>query len=404
MNRQSPRQILGLILSDRHEDEVFLYGISPTERLRRQLREAGCIHIVIVNDAMPIEETSDATALMIVSNRLVLDDRILTYLASMGASDVRLRVPEICTYLGQPDSVKRFFSLTGSAIKTRLDAILPEPTVSISDIESYVLDLRLHFEPYVFAFDATSDIRSIENHMYEANFKGTLDFIATYVYKYPVREITRYVSKYPWLTPNLFTAISITASFLFPVLFAMGYVWQAVTIGWIMFIADSVDGKLARLTVRLSRTAGLIEHATSAPAIFLWFLGMGWHFSDGMILDFSIASNQAMVILLTLYWLDKLLNGIFRSRYRRDMYDFTAIDRMFHLIACRRAIIWFFMFLGLMSGHLYEAFVALASWMVISFLFHFYRLIWLSITVRPGLLSKMKVSQAVNTVAKDESE
>lgn len=395
MTINTHRQLVGFVLSDEPPKEI-IYGLSSTERLRRQLREVGCSHVEIVRSTSSIY--TKATAILIVSDRLILDDRILAYMSNLGSADGRLRAPDVCAYFGDPMTVRRFMDDPELPIAQRLKASLPETNINIADIDFYVQDLRLHFKPYVFALDANSDIRSIENHMYEANFKGTLDFIATYVYKYPVREITRYVSRYPWITPNFFTAISIIASFLFPLLFAFGYIWQAITIGWIMFIADSVDGKLARLTIRLSRTAGIIEHATSAPAIFLWFFGMGWYFSNGMIFDFSRTSNYAMWILLTLYWLDKLLNGIFRSRYGRDMYDFTKIDKFFHLFACRRAIIWFFMFLGLVVGGLYEAFLALAGWMTISSLFHLYRLLWISMTVLPP---HTKLLQTVNTVAKD---
>ena len=250
--------------------------------------------------------------------------------------------------------------------------------VTPNNFDSYIEDLRLNFVPYYFQYESDSDLRSIENQMYEANFKGTMDFIATYIYKYPVREITRFLSRYPSVKPNYITFLSIVASFAVPLLFALGYMGLAVLTGWCMFIFDSVDGKLARLTVRLSRTAGIIEHATSAPAIFLWFAGLTWHFANGQLFAFDNINTIAGWILMILYWVDKTMCGIFRIKFKREIYDFAIIDKTFHLIACRRAIILLIVTVGYIAGKTESSFRFLAFWMVCSFVFHLLRIIWIS--------------------------
>ncbi len=363
----------GVILT--HEDVTSrrIYGISSVTRLQRQLREAGC-ESVFLAEAL-LRAPVPVTHLLIVDDRQIIDDRIFAFLQSQKA-------PDVCLHSSYPIVLLRGEKAIADAIASlRAGDGLPidgAVVVTRSEMDSYISDLRLKAEPYVIDLSSSSDVRTIENRMYEANFKGTLDFIATYIYKYPVREITRNVSRVQWLTPNVFTALSIFCSFAFPFFFAQGNIALALTLGWTMFIADSVDGKLARLTVRLSRIAGMIEHGTSAPAMWLWFIGMGWYFSRGQLLTPENPATVATWILTSLYWLDKGVNGVFKTRFKRDMYDFTPLDKRFHLIACRRAVILFIVTAGYFTAHFAHSFLFLAGWMIVSFAFHTYRLFWLT--------------------------
>ena len=238
--------------------------------------------------------------------------------------------------------------------------------------------------PYLFSANHESDIRQVENKIYEVNYKAVLDFIAIYIYKYPVREIVRFLCRFPLITPNFVTALSVICSFAVPALYVTGHLGWAIIAGWAMFIFDEIDGKLARLTVRLSKVAGIIEHGTSAPAIFLWFASLGWFFSGGDILNPLILSNWACWTLLLMYWVDKGVNALYRMRYSpREIYNHAWIDAKFHLIACRRAIIHLIMTIGVLAGKPLEAFYFMAFWMIFSFAFHLLRYAWISFTEKP---------------------
>ena len=128
---------------------------------------------------------------------------------------------------------------------------------------------------------------------------------------------------------------------------------------------------------------GVIEHATSAPAIFLWFTGLGWHFSDGQLLQFTHPASATAWSLMALYWLDKGVNGIFKPRFGIDLYNYAPIDRFFHLFACRRAIIHLIITIGWATDYRDDAFYFLGIWMVISFMFHLFRCGWILATDEP---------------------
>ena len=388
-----------------------VYGLGFVERFARQFREFGFKDVLLVSDqpqtamytqSMNLSELTrffqsldlqKEVQLFLVAGNVVMDDRLIRFTRD-SKEDMRL-TPDGGFVKISGENLKLFFNrLTDIKNIDQLIGFVKKPpgeyaikTVNPSNFESYIEDLRLNFVPYFFQVEKDTDMKSLENHMYEANFKGTMDFIATYIYKYPVREITRFLSHFSFVTPNQITFLSIVSSFAVPLLFALGFFGAAIIVGWCMFIFDSVDGKLARLTVRLSRTAGLIEHATSAPAIFLWFVGLTWHFTDHQFFDFVHPGAISGWTLMILYGVDKGVNGIFRMKFKREIYDFSRLDKLFHLIACRRASIMLIITVGYFSGNVKRAFYFLAFWMICSFLFHLFRAVWISLS-----LSKQKLN------------
>lgn len=381
-----------------------VYGLRFVERLQRQFREFNFDEVFLVgavsDPAVQQNSIAEFTAflknsgspedlsLFLVASNVIMDDRLIKFMRER-KEDIQL-TPQGGFVKISGDRVKKFIELLDRAptIDQMIDFTRRQPegfsikTVTPSNFDSYIEDLRLNFVPYFFQYEKNSDLRAIENQMYEANFKGTMDFIATYIYKYPVREITRFLSQFPFITPNQITFLSIVSSFAVPLFFAVGWIGAAIVTGWCMFIFDSVDGKLARLTVRLSRTAGIIEHATSAPALFLWFTGMTWYFTGGQWLSFSYTNTLAGWVLMILYWVDKGVNGIFRMKFKREIYDFSPLDKAFHLIACRRAIIMLIITVGYVTGNLETSFHFLAFWMACSFLFHLIRALWIGLSLR----------------------
>jgi len=386
-----------------------VYGLSLIERLSRQCRELG-FHRILLFSGMsmgnqyrisPFSEfktfisackKEDPSDLCFIDANCILDDRLIKFVKNLDhavqltprGGFVKLGGQELLSFAAQCPEVISF-----SAINSFIREYVKNNQITVlnpNNFDSYIDDLRLNFVPYFFRIDQHSQMHVIENQMFEANFKGTLDFIATFVYKYPVREITKFLSRFPWVTPNMITVLSILSSFAVPLLFTMGALGWGIIVGWCMFIFDSVDGKLARLTIRLSSAMGVIEHVTSAPAIFFWFAGLAWYFSEGKLLDFGNPSTMAGWTLMLLYWLDKGINAIFKPRFKIDLYNYSPLDRFFHLIACRRAIILFIVTIGYAFNDDRNGFFYLAFWMVVSFLFHLFRLLWIITTrklVRP---------------------
>jgi phosphatidylglycerophosphate synthase len=236
-------------------------------------------------------------------------------------------------------------------------------------MDPYISDLRQTAIPTLIKLQDRSRIRTIENEMYEKTFKGSIDFIATYIYRIPVRGLVRLLAP-TRITPNMVTAISVIGSFAAIPLFAVGWLGAGLVVAWIFIIADSLDGKLARLTIRLNKAAGNVDHFTSPLAEACYYLAWGYHFSGG---DFSKLVGKAAILLFCVFGLDRIITSIFGLKFGRSLLDYDARDARFHLIAGRRNINFFLMTFGVVLGEPIMAMYLITVWMLSTLLWHVYR-------------------------------
>ncbi|MCZ6872885.1 MAG: CDP-alcohol phosphatidyltransferase family protein [bacterium] len=242
-------------------------------------------------------------------------------------------------------------------------------TLSVHDMDSYIPALRQTAVPFLTKLQDQACIRNIENEMYEQTFKGVMDFIATYVYRIPVRELVRWLAP-TRVTPNHITTISVVCSLGALPLFVTGWLWAGLIVAFIFIIADSLDGKLARLTIRLSPVAGHVDHITSPLFEAGYYVAWGWHFSAG---DFTALAGRAGWLLFAFFGLDRIVTSIFGLRFHRSLLDYKEWDARFHLIAGRRTVNLFIMTLGCMVQKPIIALYIITVWMFITMLWHMVR-------------------------------
>jgi phosphatidylglycerophosphate synthase len=242
-------------------------------------------------------------------------------------------------------------------------------TLSVYSMDRYIPDLRQTAVPILMRFQQGACIRTIENEMYEKTFKGVMDFIATYIYRLPVRGLVRLLAP-TCVTPNHITAISVICSFAAIPLFVMGWMWAGLVVAFTFIIADSLDGKLARLTVRLSNVAGHVDHVTSPLFEACYYVAWGWHFSGG---DFTAWPGRAGLILFGFFGLDRITTSVFGLKYGHSLLDYKEWDARFHLIAGRRNINLFVMTLGCLFQKPVIALYIITVWMGVTMCWHMAR-------------------------------
>jgi phosphatidylglycerophosphate synthase len=239
-------------------------------------------------------------------------------------------------------------------------------------MESYIPDLRQYAVPFLLRLERPEAIRAIENALYEKTFKGVMDFIATYIYRIPVRGLVRLLAP-TRITPNAVTAMSVLCSFAAIPLFATGWIWTAFLVAYTFVICDSLDGKLARMTIRLSKRAGQIDHGTSTPCEACYYLAWTWHFSGGHLTSWPAVAGM---LLFGFFCLDKITTGTFSRTFHRSLFDYQAWDARFHLIAGRRTINLAIMTVGYALQAPITALVITMVWMGITMSWHMFRFAW----------------------------
>lgn len=271
---------------------------------------------------------------------------------------IRLSAEMTVALADSPISLKAF--LEQQAASSSLERI------PVQRMNSYIRDLRQRVVPFLTRLTSRAAIREIENDMYEKTFKGSMDFIATYIYRIPVRGLVRLFAP-TVVTPNHITALSILCSFLAIPLFATGWLWTGLAVAFTFIICDSLDGKLARLTIRYSKFAGFIDTRTSTPFVSLYYLAWGWHLSGG---DFATWPAKAALAMFVIVYLDKLVSSRFARTFHRSLFDFRPWDARFHLVAGRRTINLFIMTVGCSFQRPDVALYVMTAWMSVTLLWH----------------------------------
>ena len=311
---------------------------------------------------------------------VVYDDRVLTHLVESGPNHAVRGIQAEAVYLGE-EAVRANanpFLSEASAAGPPAEPGLPDwasvRTVSLDDLDEYVPALRLTMPPFMVRISDPAQLPEADRLMYRRTFKGVIDAVALYGYYHLVRWVTRQLSR-TMLTPDLFTVLSMLAIWGAIPCFATGHLVSGVALAWAGVLLDSVDGKLARLTLHLSDTMGSIEHLTAMPGLGLWFVALGWHLTGGALLTPSPAAFTCWA-MVACFLLDKLVSGSFRSITGRELFDYRPIDAVFHLVAARRNIHLLILTLGVVVNAVDAAFAALTGWMAATLLFHLVRFGW----------------------------
>ncbi len=263
-------------------------------------------------------------------------------------------------------------SITTSAEITEILKKLEQFEIRL--MSNYVRFLRRSVVPMMLKLGPDSDKRAIENTMYANSFKGTMEFIAVYGYRLPVRELTRLCARTP-ITPNMITAAALICSFGAIPALALGWLWTGLIMAAGFIIFDSLDGKLARMTIRLSKAADRFDHLTSLPTRTGWYLALGWHLSNGA---FNSNIGIACLIYTLTPYIDKLTGVIFNAKFGRSPLDYTALDAKVHLFTVRRNDIFLLIF-GMFFGFVHTAYMIAAVWALMTWIWHLYRLIYFSL-------------------------
>ena len=301
----------------------------------------------------------------------VVDDRILDHLLAAGPGSLVRGEGAWAAHL--PSA-----ALLGEAAGGPWE---PEPGAALrvleaGDLERYVPELRLTMPPFLVRLTDPRQLRPLDRRMFHRTFKGVIDAVARYGYYHLVRFLTRGLSR-TTVSPNLLTLLSVLGIWAAIPCFAAGRLWAGVLCAWAGVLLDSVDGKLARLTVNLSDRMGGFEHAAAIPGLGLWFLALGWHLTEGRLLAPSPAA-LACWTLVAAFLLDKLFTGGFKALSGRELFDARPFDAAFHLVAARRNIHLLILTIGTVLGAAEAAFHAMAGAMAATLAVHAVRFAWIA--------------------------
>jgi phosphatidylglycerophosphate synthase len=199
---------------------------------------------------------------------------------------------------------------------------------------SYWKALRKRQVPYALRLSAERR-GQIEWRMFMGTYKGATDLVTKWVWPWPAFYVTKLCARLG-ITPNMVTWVSL----LFVIL-AFWWFWQGqwalgLAAGWFMTFLDTVDGKLARVTLTSSKFGNALDHGIDLVHPPFWYLAWGLGLQSGTFALEPSVLYIALGVIFAGYVLQRVMEGVSIWLFKIEIHIWRPIDTLFRQITARR--------------------------------------------------------------------
>ncbi len=214
----------------------------------------------------------------------------------------------------------------------------------------------------------TEQVENIEAQLFEASYKGVTDFVTKWLWPHPARATTRWLAR-RGVAPNVVTLTSGLLVVVATWAFANGRWAPGLIAAWAMTFLDTVDGKLARVTLRSSRLGHLFDHGLDLVHPPFWYAAWAHGLGGG-----APWLPAATSIVVGGYVLGRILEGVFLLAFGIETHAWRRLDSRFRTVTARRNPNLALLSIGALGGRPDLGFAAVACWTLFSLGFHGVRL------------------------------
>jgi len=349
--------------------ETRIWGMSGTERAERLLKRLGYNEVWIAAELSVFEGH-----IFQLRTDVVIDEKLLRTLQRR--TDWVLAAPTEAGYVAVAastrhelaDAASRFLQADAVFLRDIDEAGLtpfqPDDIAQFHDAA-----LRKKGRPYV-AMLTEENAAQVHRDTFNAAYKGVTDVVTKYLWPPLALPLTRICANLR-ITPNQVTAASLVLSIATFYCFAQGYYAAGLLAAWIMALLDTVDGKLARVTLTSSKWGNIFDHGIDLVAPPLWWFAWWWGLGET-----SSSWVEATVwVVLGGHVAGKLLEQAFISTFGFKVHIWQRFDSAFRLITARRNPNLIILTIGLLVAGPTIAYLALAVWIIVCFDVHAIRYI-----------------------------
>lgn len=352
------------------EVPVPLWGLSSRERYRRMLKQAGVT--AIVDDLCSVVP---GDSVLIVRGDYLFDARVLHSLAK--SVNVILEAAAGPFRVMVAAHVPANLAKQASAILSGEGTPDILPGVRVQKFEdrlsSFDESLRKWEPPFVEPLRPDTQ-HALEECLFSSSYKGVTDLVTKWLWPAPARWATR-LCVAASVKPNHVTMISVVLVFVVGALFAKGIYGWGLLAGWIMTFLDTVDGKLARVTVMSTRLGHFLDKSLDLVHPPLWYLlwGVGLEsFRPGVP---SLTLRVTIWVIFIGYIAGRMIEGVFQHGLGNfGIFCWRPFDSYFRLITARRNPNLILLTMSLFSNRPDLGLMAVAAWTILSTLLLLVRL------------------------------
>ena len=363
---------------------IQLWGLSSSQRIRRELewelsslkgKDSALVSagpIEFVDDLQQIPADGEV---ILFRGDYLYDVRIITNL--IGAANTLLQVSEdgagvtVAAHTGAASATQVLEHIRGNdqELPGKFNIETPDTLVTQTQIR-----LKKAHAAFVLPINKENS-RDLERHLFKTSYKGITDLVTKWVWPTPACWVTRLCVRLG-LRPNHVTALSWVLAILAGLLFYQGELVAGLLTGWLMTFLDTVDGKLARVTVTSSPLGNYFDHILDLLHPPFWYLawGLGLATFDPALLNVDL--NTMVTLIFVGYIAGRLMEGIFSTWIARfGFYSWRPIDSINRLITARRNPCLIILTVSLLPGRPDLGLEAVTLWTLASSLFLLVRLV-----------------------------
>lgn len=239
--------------------------------------------------------------------------------------------------------------------------------LNLSEAEDYSHEVKKRISAFIMPITAATKAR-IERHLFGAVYKGVTDIVTKYVWPWPAYHVTRACAA-TGITPNMVTSASAVLTVLAYFLFANGLFGWGLAAAWGMTFLDTVDGKLARVTVNSSPFGNIFDHGIDLvhPPFWYWAWIAGISATGGSLWQ----ANIVTAIVIGGYVVQRLQEGAFKFFFGITLHVWRPFDSRFRLINARRNPNLVILMIGAMLGRPDIGMAVVAVWTLACIGVHF---------------------------------
>ena len=308
-----------------YNTRVQIWGMTGEQRLRRQLSS-------ISPDAEIISDpvSFSGNEIVILRDDVVYDPALLRgIIEHKDKLFVNSGKTPVAANVSSEKLEKTIIWLKNEGDGPNLEKLGPAKTAS-----KYNEALRKKSSPDAYAITAENK-RDIEWALYQNAYKGVTDIVTKYAWPVPAFHVTRLCARFG-ISPNMVTSLGAVLMLAALFLFWEGYYGAGLLAGWIMTFLDTVDGKLARVTLTSSDWGNIFDHGIDLIHPPFWYIAWGigltqtgHDLAPGML-------TPLLSIMFASYVLGRLCEGYFMRRFGMHLHVWRKGDSTFRLISARR--------------------------------------------------------------------
>jgi phosphatidylglycerophosphate synthase len=345
-----------------------IWSLTPEERINRQLRRAGAT-----------AEAADAQRIVLLRADWVFDEPLVKALVQQASASALQAPTGTCVAVTVP--AQRADEAAALLLEGKAPADLP--CLAPAQLAGAFNRQLMKREPAFLLPLEAGAVRAIEARVFAGSYKGVTDFVTRHIWPRPAQAVTRFCA-HAGITPNMVTTVSLVFVLLATWAFWHGHYGWGLAAGWFMTFLDTVDGKLARVTLNSSKFGDLYDHLIDLLHPPFWW----WAWAVGLsAAGFALAPESiALQVIIWGYVLQRIEEGLFEVLFKVPMHLWRRFDSWFRLVTARRNPNLAILTIATLAGRPDIGFSMVAVWVAICLAVHTVQMLQAAVARQRGPL------------------